>query len=150
MSSGNKNNYIIPFIIFLVIFFVFVLAFTKFNTFNKVDISELGDTLIAEEFFVMGHEPNVEILDLRTPEEYNYGHIGGVSNINFYDTLNFISYLNKLDKNKTYLIYCHTDRRSGQTLAMMKDKGFSDVHLLKGGILAWKLDERPVIKESIK
>lgn len=150
MPTDKKNNYITPFIIFLVVFLICVLAFTKFNVLNKVDVSKLGDTINSKEFFVIGHEPNVEILDLRTPEEYNYGHIGGVTNLNFNDTLNFISAIDKLDKNKTYLIYCRTDKRSGTTLQIMKEKGFRNVHLLKGGILAWKLDGKTIIKEPVK
>lgn len=150
MSSVKNNNYILPFIIFLGAFFVCILIFTKFNVLKKIDANNPGDTLTADEFFVLGHEPNVEILDLRTPEEYNYGHIGGVTNINFNDTINFISAINKLDKNKTYLIYCRTDKRSGSTLVLMKEKGFEKVHLLKGGIISWKLAEMPVIKEPVK
>ncbi|MEO8210183.1 MAG: rhodanese-like domain-containing protein [bacterium] len=150
MTLHKNNKYIITFIIFLGIFFVCVLVFTKFNVFKKIDVSTLDDTLNAEEFYVMKDQPNIEILDLRTPEEYNYGHIEGVTNINFYDTLKFISEIEKLDKNKRFLIYCRTDRRSGRTLEIMREKGFANIYLLKGGILAWKLDGRPVIKERIK
>ncbi len=150
MSSDNKNNYITGFVIFLSAFLLMVLAFTKFNVLKTVDTANPADTLTAEEFFALGHEPGVEILDLRTPEEYRISHLGGVSNINFYDTLNLISQIDKLDRDKQYLIYCRTDRRSGSTFAMMKEKGFKNVHLLKGGILAWILDERPLIKEPLK
>ncbi len=90
------------------------------------------------------------LLDVSTPEEYEYGHVGGVTNINFYDTLRLKSEMESLDKNKIYLIYCRTDRRSGKTLEMMEESGFKNVHLLKGGILAWKLEGRPVIKEPVK
>ncbi|MDQ3021151.1 MAG: rhodanese-like domain-containing protein [Bacteroidota bacterium] len=70
-----------------------------------------------------------------------------MTHLNFYDTLKFNSEIDKLDKSKTYLVYCRTDRRSGKTLEMVKAKGFAKVYLLKGGINAWKLDGKPVIKE---
>lgn len=150
MSARKTSNYIFTFIIFLGIFFVCILAFTKFNIIKSVKFSTLTDTLNAEEFIIMSNEPNVEILDLRSPEEYNYGHIEGVTNINFYDTLNFKSEIDKLDKNKSYLVYCRTDKRSGKTLEKMKEIGLENVYLLKGGIHAWKLYGKPVIKEFVK
>ncbi|MDQ3021152.1 MAG: hypothetical protein M3R36_11375 [Bacteroidota bacterium] len=71
MQALKNNKYIIPFIIFLGIFLVSVLVFTKFNVFDKADVFSPGDTLNVEEFNVMKTKPDVKILDLRTPEEYN-------------------------------------------------------------------------------
>jgi rhodanese-related sulfurtransferase len=77
------------------------------------------------------------ILDVRTPGEYAPEHIAGAMNLDYYSK-SFRKNLNQLDKSKTYLIYCHTGRRSGLTLDMMRDLGFSEVYDIAGGIAAWK------------
>ena len=55
---------------------------------------------------------NFVIIDVRTPEEYASGHIEKAINLDYYSET-FKDELNKLDKNKTYLIYCRSGRRSG-------------------------------------
>ena len=83
------------------------------------------------------NNPNFIILDVRTPAEYASGHIAGAMNLDYYSK-SFRTNLNQLDKGKTYLIYCHSGRRSGLTLTMMRDLGFSKVDDIAGGIAAWK------------
>ena len=76
------------------------------------------------------------ILDIRTPEEFNAGRIAGSVNIDFYEA-NFASELDKLDKDKTYFVYCNSGNRSGTAMGTMRDLGFIDVYDLDGGIQAW-------------
>ena len=56
-------------------------------------------------------------------------------NVNFSSTA-FRDELNKLDKNKTYLIYCRSGNRSAQALAVMKELDFNEVYDA-GGISEW-------------
>ncbi len=72
------------------------------------------------------------IVDIRTREEYLSGHISGAVNIDFYSK-NFEEELNKLEKDRVYLIYCRTDRRSSAAIKMMRILGFKRVYRLKGG-----------------
>ena len=76
------------------------------------------------------------ILDVRTPAEYADGHIRGALNIDFRDPM-FSNELAKLDKSKTYAVYCRSGNRSGQALQMMKTLGFINASDLSGGIIAW-------------
>jgi len=88
------------------------------------------------------------IIDIRTKEEYDSGHLENVSyNIDFYSP-DFKEQLNKLDKNAKYLIYCRTGRRSALTLDIMKELGFKDIHHIKGGIVAWIDAGYPVVKST--
>jgi rhodanese-related sulfurtransferase len=73
---------------------------------------------------------------VRTPKEYTAGHLSGAINLDYYSN-NFRTDLEQLDKSKTYLIYCRTGRRSGVTLNMMRELGFSGVYDIAGGIKAW-------------
>jgi rhodanese-related sulfurtransferase len=78
------------------------------------------------------------VLDVRTPGEYQEGFIGKAINYNVEDSLKFVSQVSSYNKNKKYLLYCKSGRRSGKALVMMKNMGFKNVHHLKGGVTDWK------------
>ena len=85
------------------------------------------------------------ILDIRTPEEFQTEHIEGAINIDFYSDT-FRDDIDALDKEKTYLIYCRTDRRTGESLSMMRELGFLEVYNMDGGINSWKSEGYPTVK----
>ncbi len=89
--------------------------------------------------------PNFVLIDIRTPEEFMSGYIEGAVNINYHDN-DFIEKLDKLDKNKTYLIYCRTGRRSSDTLNVMKRLKFNEVYRILGDIVRWKAEKLPLVK----
>jgi rhodanese-related sulfurtransferase len=76
------------------------------------------------------------ILDVRTLEEFEEGHIDGAEMLDFYRE-DFSAQLDLLDKDQPYFIYCRSGSRSGQTRAIMEDLGFTDVVDVDGGVLAW-------------
>ncbi|GAB4172150.1 MAG: hypothetical protein Kow00108_06740 [Calditrichia bacterium] len=76
------------------------------------------------------------ILDVRTPQEFNEGHIPGAININYLSE-NFANAIKKLDKGKTYLIYCRSGRRSAKALAVFLESGFENVYNMQGGFIQW-------------
>ncbi|MFC1606586.1 rhodanese-like domain-containing protein [Candidatus Latescibacterota bacterium] len=77
------------------------------------------------------------ILDVRTSGEFSSGHIEGAINIDFYGA-SFNDSLGKLDRDKTYMVYCHSGNRSVQTLATMKSQAFNAAYNMLGGIGKWK------------
>ena len=81
---------------------------------------------------------NTYVLDVRTPEEYESGFIDNAANYNLLDSVAFVNTILSLDKNKKYLLYCKSGRRSGKALVMMKSMGFRKVYHLNGGITEWK------------
>ncbi len=76
------------------------------------------------------------ILDVRTPEEFEAGHLDGAVMLDFYEP-DFADRLAELDPDVPYLLYCRSGNRSGQTAAILKDLGFADVADVDGGIVAW-------------
>lgn len=78
-----------------------------------------------------------KLIDIRTAEEYYQGHLAGAEQNDYYQTILFNSYLDSLDKNGKYLIYCRTGHRTGETIKLMREKGFKNVADLQGGITAW-------------
>jgi rhodanese-related sulfurtransferase len=73
------------------------------------------------------------VVDVRTSGEYAAGHIDGAVNIDV-EGPTFASDIEKLDKNGTYALYCHSGRRSALAADQMSQAGFTKVTNLKGGI----------------
>ena len=76
------------------------------------------------------------VLDVRTPDEYDEGHIDGSIMLDFYEA-DFADRLAQLDPEVPYLVYCRSGNRSGQTTQLMEDLGFSTVYDVDGGVIAW-------------
>ena len=80
---------------------------------------------------------NVTIIDVRTREEFLGGHITGAKNIDV-GSSQFEKDLEKLDKNKCYIVNCQHGSRSSRAATKMSGLGFSDVNNLLGGLSAWE------------
>ena len=80
---------------------------------------------------------NVQLIDVRTPEEYANSKIGDALNLNYYDS-DFEAQLKKLDTNKPLFVYCKSGGRSSGAVAQILDLGFTEVYELQGGIMAWE------------
>jgi rhodanese-related sulfurtransferase len=89
--------------------------------------------------------PNFAILDIRTQMEFDQGYVAGAVLIDYY-LPNFEDELGKLDKNKAYLVYCRTARRSDDAVLIMKKMGFREVYNMVGGIVGWKAAKLPLVK----
>jgi len=89
------------------------------------------------------NDPNVIVVDVRTPEEYAAGHIENARLINFYDT-NWSEQMSQLDKNKPVIVYCAVGGRSGKAYAALQKLGFKTIYDMKGGFDAWKKNQLPI------
>ena len=89
-------------------------------------------------------EKNV-ILDVRTLGEFEAGHIKNAIMLDIYSP-SFRKNLSKLNKNKTYFIYCRSGSRSGDALKIMKKLGFTKVYNLKYGINDWVKNKFQLVK----
>jgi rhodanese-related sulfurtransferase len=86
-----------------------------------------------------------KILDVRTPFEWNEtGTIKNAITINAYDKKLKMK-IKKLDKAKTYYIYCHSGVRSLRVQELMTKFGFKSVNVL-GGMSGWLKNKLPVSK----
>ncbi len=85
------------------------------------------------------------LVDIRTPEEYQAGHIKGAISIDYYAP-DFKEQVSKLDKNKKYLYYCRSGHRSGEAEVLAKVFNFPEVYELDGGINVWKDTGYEIVK----
>jgi len=104
---------------------------------------QLADSLIK----ARTDTANFVIIDIRTPGEYERGHLENVIMLN-YITKKGKREILKLDKKKSYLIYCRTGGRSAALLKKMKKRRFHEVYNMLGGIKAWTKEELPLIVEE--
>lgn len=99
----------------------------------------------AEEAASLVKEGKVQVLDVRTADEYKEGHIKGAKNIDFTEN-SFESEVAKLDKTKPWLVHCQSGRRSTESLEALQKLGFQHVYHLDGGIKGWKEAGKPLEK----
>ena len=88
---------------------------------------------------------NFSIIDIRTPKEFESGHIENASLIDFYSK-DFLKDMDKLDKSKIYLIYCRSANRSTKALNLIKDMGFTSLYNMGRGIKGWAQKGYKIVK----
>ena len=78
----------------------------------------------------------VQLVDVRTPEEYAEGHLENSVNYNFYDD-DFKAKLETLNPNMPVMVYCKSGGRSGKTYNQLKGMNFKEVYDMAGGYSLW-------------
>ncbi len=130
-------------IILLVAFWAFILVFPRaqsdpqFTAVSPKKASALIEKHKEDSDFV--------ILDIRTPGEYQYGHIKNSIMIDFYSKA-FAEEINRLDKGKTYLIHCRSGNRATRSMPLFKKLQFQKIYHLSSGINGWKSEGLPVVE----
>jgi rhodanese-related sulfurtransferase len=104
--------------------------------------------LTVEEFDKKRTEKDTVVLDVRTPEEFKAGHVPGAVNLDIGDK-DFDKKVEKLDKDKTYIVHCARGGRSARAAAKMKSN-FANLYDFSGGMTAWQKAGKPVEKTPEK
>ncbi|MEW2920926.1 rhodanese-like domain-containing protein [Muricauda sp. ANG21] len=78
----------------------------------------------------------VQLVDVRTPMEYNQGHIDDAVNFNVNDE-GFVKQIETLDKTKPVYLYCKMGGRSNRAAELLKSKGFTQIYDYTGGYSDW-------------
>jgi rhodanese-related sulfurtransferase len=95
---------------------------------------EYGDVTVDETRSLIESKPDLVVLDVRTPSEYEDGHIEGAINIPV-DELE--ERLGELDPGDELLVYCRTGNRSTRAVRLLEENGFTKVLHMNGGVVAW-------------
>lgn len=98
----------------------------------------------VKDFAAKTQEAGVVLVDVRTPGEFSQGHIQGATNIDV-EASTFDSEIAKLDKTKTYAVYCHSGNRSGIATQAMAKAGFKHLFNLQNGLSDWLSQGMPVV-----
>jgi len=98
------------------------------ETIKVVDVSTFKEAL--------KNNLDIQLIDVRTPKEYDEGHIENAKLIDFLSE-GFKENIQELDKNKPVYLYCRSGGRSGKASKLMLELGFTQIVDLKGGYMAW-------------
>lgn len=119
-----------------ILLLLFILTFNscevKENKFQVLEYQEYKNNVINK---------NVQLFDVRTPEEYSLGNIKGSKNIDFKNQEKFNIFFSELDKKTPVYLYCRSGNRSKKSADILMDMGFSEIYDLKGGFIEWNLNK---------
>ncbi|MFC1862257.1 rhodanese-like domain-containing protein [Chloroflexota bacterium] len=111
--------------------------------------TQMIEDVSAQEAFALiqnnSNDPDFIIVDVRTPQEFAEGHVEKANNLDF-NSETFRDDVNRLDKDKTYLIYCHSGNRSRNALNVMRELDFTKIYHMAGGIIEWTQEGLPTMK----
>lgn len=90
-------------------------------------------------------QPDVQLVDVRTPEEFAEGHLENAINIDI-TADDFDSKIAALDKEKPVMVYCKAGGRSAKASSRLNELGFKNISDLEGGIINWNSENKPIVK----
>ena len=96
---------------------------SEINVISDAEFTEIQDT-------------DYILVDVRTIEEYESGHIQDAINFDFYSG-SFQKEILSLDKSSSIILYCRTQNRSTKTANYLKENGYKEITVLEGGITSW-------------
>ena len=97
-------------------------------TITRIDKSYLKENVVNKD---------VQLVDVRTAEEYAAGHIGHAVNFNIVQGDVFLEQIQSLDKDKPVYLYCKAGGRSNRAAQLLKEKGFVKIYDYSGGYNDW-------------
>ena len=113
------------------ILFFFLLIIYSCQIFESAEINVISDAQ-----FIEIQDTDFILVDVRTIEEYESGHIQNAVNFDFYSE-SFQKEILSFDKNSSIILYCRTQNRSTKTANYLKENGYKEITVLAGGITTW-------------
>ena len=113
-----------------VVFFSLLLI-NSCQIFESTEINLISDT----QFIEIQNTEHI-LVDVRTIEEYESGHIQDAVNFDFYAE-SFQNEILSLDKSSSIILYCRTQNRSTKTANFLKENGYREITVIEGGITSW-------------
>jgi hydroxyacylglutathione hydrolase len=102
---------------------------------------DLAQTSQVSTIDVVEHKRDWLILDVRSKQEWNSGHIAGAENMMLGDLQREV---NSLPKNRAILTVCGSGYRSTIAASLLQARGLSEVSSMDGGMSAWNRRKFPV------
>ncbi|WP_431159112.1 rhodanese-like domain-containing protein [Winogradskyella poriferorum] len=121
---------------------LFILLAVLSVSFSCIDTSKAEVKLItAEEMQSILEQEDVQVIDVRSAEEYDEVHIVNAQNIDI-NSPTFDEDIIGLDKERPIILYCKGGGRSAKCAKKMQDAGFEKIYDLEGGISRWEHSDK--------
>lgn len=108
--------------------------FLKFLVASLIAVFAVSSLTACAESEPMSASDFAAVIDVRTVEEWNSGHLDGAVLMGIADA-DFQQQLATLDPSADYYIYCRSGNRAGQAIQIMEQMGFTG-NLVNGGAVA--------------
>ena len=116
---------------------LFIMIFFCINCNSQVALK----AITTKELKVLLSQENIQLMDVRTPEEIKEGAIQTAFFVNYFD-VDFENVATaKLNKSKPVYLYCRSGNRSGKACKILKEKGFEVINVL-GGYKQWNMEKK--------
>lgn len=127
---------------------MYFFGFAMLVLFSSCEDESKGEVKLvtAEEMQTLMELDDVQLVDVRTPEEYKEGHISNAQNIDF-NSPTFDEDIVNLDKNKPVILYCKGGGRSSKCSEKLLKAGFVKIYDLQGGITQWEFEGLKINKK---
>ena len=112
------------------VFFSLLLIYSC-QIFDSTEINVISDAQFTEI-----QDTDYILVDVRTLEEYESGHIQDAIHFDFYSE-SFQNDILSLDKSSSIILYCRTQNRSTKTANYLIENGYKEIIVLVGGITSW-------------
>jgi len=113
------------------------LVFVSCKESKQEEVPSSVTVVTVEEMQTLLANGELQLVDVRTPEEFEEGHVMNAINID-YKGAAFEKEIEALDKTKPVMVYCRSGRRSAKGCEVLKSQGFTEIYDLNGGILQWQ------------
>ena len=114
---------------------LFIMIFFCVNCNSQVALN----SITTKELKVLLSKENIQLMDVRTPEEIKQGTIQTAFFANYFDVDFEKVATAQLNKSKPVYLYCRSGNRSGKACKILKEKGFKVINVL-GGYQQWNLE----------
>ena len=116
-------------LITLVVIFLFSCVESTGKYIQKATVEQFCKEIISDK--------TIQLIDVRTPEEFEEGHIENATLIDIQNEEEFLSNTKELNKKQPVYVYCRTGRRSNIAAQHLANNGFRNIVDLQGGIVVW-------------
>ena len=116
---------------------LFIMIFFCVNCNSQVALK----AITTKELKVLLSQENIQLMDVRTPEEIKEGAIQTAFFVNYFDVDFEKVATAKLNKSKPVYLYCRSGNRSGKACKILKEKGFEVINVL-GGYKQWNMEKK--------
>ncbi len=109
----------------------------------KVDVATLGPDVSVEDVLALTADGSVAVIDVREASEFAEGHIAGATLLPLGELAERVD---EVPTDLPVILVCRSSNRSGQAYRLLEKQGFTNIHNMTGGMLAWQKAGYPVEK----